>query len=127
MCLTFCCRTIIKMKTALLCLSIIVMNSCVDGKWRPEYRDKSREVRQNGVSNDRQTYSDPPDHNKLIPMARYVLHNTGKFLLIHIYILLIIRNNIKIYVLTYWVQTRPLIFYRLNYVFVEFTIILFIV
>lgn len=59
------------MKTFLILLIIALFSYNVDCKWRPEWKDKSRDVWVNPT-----TESDPPDHTKLIEMARYVLHNT---------------------------------------------------
>lgn len=36
-----------------------------------------------GNSKRRVAIPDPPDHTKIIPMARYVLHNAGKYLVLY--------------------------------------------
>lgn len=43
-------------------LVAVCLLSFVECKWRDQGKNR---------------YGDPPDHTKLIPMARYVLHNSG--------------------------------------------------
>lgn len=56
------------------CLCLLTYAEC---RWKHEkhgYKDNANEM--TTKPNHR---ADPPDHTKLIPMARYVLHNAGKF------------------------------------------------
>lgn len=50
-------------------------------KWRQEYNEDRHESWQGSANaikkRSHQAVPDPPDHTKLVPMARYVLHNSG--------------------------------------------------
>ncbi|XP_028170591.1 protein CREG1 [Ostrinia furnacalis] len=61
---------------------VLVLVLYVECKWRPEYSEDHKRWHRRESANDvstRRPYhvADPPDHTKLIPMARYVLHNTN--------------------------------------------------
>ncbi|XP_059053480.1 protein CREG1 [Achroia grisella] len=71
------------MKVTTICIALCLMVLHIEGKWRPEYNEDkigNRRYRDaaNEISTRRPHYrvGDPPDHNKVIPMARYVMHNT---------------------------------------------------
>ncbi|KAG6453362.1 hypothetical protein O3G_MSEX008100 [Manduca sexta] len=69
----------IKMKWAILILSLCFLNIYADGKWRKDYHDRrshndaANEIKTTSTSHKQR--ADPPDHTKLVAMARYVLHN----------------------------------------------------
>lgn len=67
-------------------IALCLQNVYAESKWRPEYptathrltnwpRDAPNEI---PIGRIRNKIPDPPDHTKLIPMARYVLHNSGE-------------------------------------------------
>lgn len=66
-----------------------LLNAYAECKWRPEYHERHHDVNwsRSEMANEISTRTpegssspSPPDHTKLIAMARYVLHNTGKIL-----------------------------------------------
>lgn len=63
-----------KMKLALVIAAVclVTLGEC---KWREGQgrRETANEIRPSPY------YNDPPDHTKIIPMARYVLHNSGRY------------------------------------------------
>ncbi|XP_026759647.2 protein CREG1 [Galleria mellonella] len=71
------------MKAILTIFVLCLLSLHIEGKWSPDFDESRNEYRNyrdaaNEVSTRRPNYNivDPPDHTKLIPMARYVLHNT---------------------------------------------------
>ena len=64
------------------------LNSYAECKWKHERRENNWRENANEMTTRANYRQDPPDHKKLIPMARYVLHNAGivnRYLIIAIY------------------------------------------
>lgn len=64
----------------ILLACLCFLNSYAECKWKRENherRDNNWRENANEVVTEPYHRQDPPDHKKLIPMARYVLHNAG--------------------------------------------------
>lgn len=72
-------------------VALCVLNVYAECKWRAEYPYETRgnptwprrniltdEANEIPTHRTRVRIPDPPNHTKLIPMARYVLHNSGE-------------------------------------------------
>lgn len=73
------------MNLGILFISLCALNVYADGRWKNDRYVKHREWNHRFTTNDistphRKHLADPPDHNKLVAMARYVLHNSGMFI-----------------------------------------------
>ena len=69
------------MNLGILFISLCVLNVYADGKGKGDRYVKHRESSHRLTANDistphRKHLADPPDHDKLVAMARYVLHNS---------------------------------------------------
>lgn len=68
------------MKWELIAFSLCCLNLYVDCDWKHDRRGHQRSWQSRDSANEitSRRRSDPPDHTKLIPMARYVLHSAGR-------------------------------------------------